>query len=638
MKIHFLALIGIYLSMLPAFGQRSPISPATFNIPRQIDPEAHAVYLFRDAKVNVPASGPLQIEHHVRILILDDAGAEELGDLSIKYYGKNDYHVLSRFSGKVYHRTLEGIKSFEVKAKDQFRESLPDDYVRFNTTFPQVQPGSIIEYVYTEEIKQKVYLRFFFQQRYPVVSSVFSFSNAPITSYSFLTMGVHMDQIKQIKFGVWEASNLPAFENEHLVECPEDFRDQVRAQMASHGYNGYVEELLGEWEEFGKLASNTIVFADLWKRQKKFKVLASNACEGLTDQNEIIRSVRKLIQSNVVWNGENALGTKDNLYKVWESGEASRAQMNFILIAMLREMGIEAYPMYISTKSHGVVTELWPLVSQFNTALAHVKGENGDWTLDATDPFLPMELLPSEVAVPTGIAFDRAKGWWVPIAPNQADISRLNVSYHISESGEIAGTIVGYFSGQEGAELRKYLKYNTDEQSIIEFLDHIVDNDAETVEWLAPMDETPEDLRKPVKIKANFEYVEETSPINGLVYLTPIKLPFDFEYAFNAQTRDLPIQFPYKEKVTITEMFHLPANWTSEELPEDKLFKLEGGGFTASNQHQLLGNQLMISRTYSLQQTYFAPQSFPKLKGMIDQIGQISEAPLVFRVPDSEAH
>ena len=44
--------------------------------------------------------------------------------------------------------------------------------------------------------------------------------------------------------------------------------------------------------------------------------------------------------------------------------------LQILLVSMLRDVGLEAHPVLISTRSHGQVVQVYPLLSQFNDVLA----------------------------------------------------------------------------------------------------------------------------------------------------------------------------------------------------------------------------------------------------------------------------
>ena len=70
-----------------------------------------------------------------------------------------------------------------------------------------------------------------------------------------------------------------------------------------------------------------------------------------------------------------------------KSWSGNSATVNFALISLLRYMGLEAWPLLISTRSNGPIFKDFPLVYQFNHAICHVKVNGKEYILDATVGF-----------------------------------------------------------------------------------------------------------------------------------------------------------------------------------------------------------------------------------------------------------
>ncbi|MBW7892486.1 MAG: hypothetical protein H3C48_15965, partial [Chitinophagaceae bacterium] len=67
---------------------------------------------------------------------------------------------------------------------------------------------------------------------------------------------------------------------------------------------------------------------------------------------------------------------------------------NLLLAAMMKQQGIEAYPVLLSTRDHGYTNELYPLINRFNYVVCAVKIEGIYYYLDATSPLIGFNYLP----------------------------------------------------------------------------------------------------------------------------------------------------------------------------------------------------------------------------------------------------
>ena len=77
-----------------------------------------------------------------------------------------------------------------------------------------------------------------------------------------------------------------------------------------------------------------------------------------------------------------------------EEKSKNSADINLLLIAMLREAGIESHPVVLSTRSNGVLRKAFPMLNQFNYVVAMAISEEGNIIMDATDAACPPGVLP----------------------------------------------------------------------------------------------------------------------------------------------------------------------------------------------------------------------------------------------------
>src|SRR5690606_32792810 len=60
--------------------------------------------------------------------------------------------------------------------------------------------------------------------------------------------------------------------------------------------------------------------------------------------------------------------------------------INLLLITMLRQAGINAHPVLISTREHGWAHSEYPLMTKYNLAICNVELEGQQVYLDASEP------------------------------------------------------------------------------------------------------------------------------------------------------------------------------------------------------------------------------------------------------------
>lgn len=67
----------------------------------------------------------------------------------------------------------------------------------------------------------------------------------------------------------------------------------------------------------------------------------------------------QILKKKMAWNGRYQLYSKE-LEKVIPKGNGSNADLNFILISILKDFGLEAYPVVLSRRSSGMLPYNFP--------------------------------------------------------------------------------------------------------------------------------------------------------------------------------------------------------------------------------------------------------------------------------------
>ena len=97
------------------------------------------------------------------------------------------------------------------------------------------------------------------------------------------------------------------------------------------------------------------------------------------------------------WNRSESIYSSDGIKSAWDKKSGSNGEINLILINLLRDAGLKAYPLLVSTKDNGTVNTLYPFLQQFNNTMACVVTENKTYILNAADKYNPAYLIPYDV-------------------------------------------------------------------------------------------------------------------------------------------------------------------------------------------------------------------------------------------------
>src|SRR5690606_4831561 len=130
----------------------------------------------------------------------------------------------------------------------------------------------------------------------------------------------------------------------------------------------------------------------------------------------------------------------DGVRKAYKEKTGNVAEINLMLTAMLRYAGLNANPVLVSTKSHGI--PLFPTTDGFNYVISAIEGNDTRILLDATDKYAMPNVLPKRALNWMGRLI-RKNGSSVEVDLTASNLSSqvVNMIVKINEEGSIEGKI-----------------------------------------------------------------------------------------------------------------------------------------------------------------------------------------------------
>ena len=190
--LSFTAFIAFSQNEFPAFGKADlkelMMKECSF------EKEANAMKLIDYQETEITTTGydiRIKIERRVRIKIFNKSGVDA-ANIIIPYLRKSKKSKVNDISALIYNLDSSGTNIVTQKLqKDQiFKEKVDNAISTVAFTFPDVKPGSVIEYRYTHIEKNSLHLDpWFFQDKLPTAVSVCKFIY-PFTmrfDYRFIT-------------------------------------------------------------------------------------------------------------------------------------------------------------------------------------------------------------------------------------------------------------------------------------------------------------------------------------------------------------------------------------------------------------------------------------------------------------------
>lgn len=585
---------------------------------------------------------------HTRIKVFNSDGYGWANAAVSLYERGSDKEVISQIKGYTYR--LEGDKIIKTKLKNngKFREQYSDNIERVKFTLPDVQEGSVIEYSYTITSDFLFNLREWqFQHDIPTAWSEYKVKIPEYFQYKQLSQGYHplalAEQSQESGYFVinyrtggqnnrqpgqhredfvntvyhWAAQDVPALTEEPYITTMNDYVSKISFEIASVRFPGQpTENYTTTWKNIDKELLDYENFGKRLTQSSMVKEKVRSLAAGTDSETEKVAKVYRFVRDHIRWNGEEALTTSQSLKKTLQEKSGNSADINLLLVDMLRAAGLSTQPVALSTRAHGMIRQQFPMLKQFNYVIAYVSTANGAFLLDATETACPYNLLPIRCLNEVGRIISASDGEkWVSLQPKEPATHMILVKLSLEEDG-LRGNIASSHSSYDAVRLRQRILAHKDTTTYIAQFQKKQHN----LQISHFHFDNLTNLQAPVKERFAVLLDNHYQAAGDLIYLNPFVVERTESNPFKLVHREYPVDFPYPQRETYIAQLTIPEGYTVDELPEDLMIALpdQGGRYIFSA--QVMGNQLQISSKLDINKIKFYAQEYPHLKEFFNQV------------------
>jgi len=582
-------------------------------------PYADAVYLFDVGKGRITDDFMLILKRHVRIKILTEEGKEE-ANVRIRYWHEDKVSSL-----KAHTITPAGKK---IKLKEIFDEKEGKwKYKVF--TIPGVEVGSILEFQYELSTEYLTYLEpWLFQHSEFTKLSQYSMIIPPGFAYNVFFSNIAdvetsediiIEPGKKLAKYTWKVENLPPVKEEPYMGTPKDYMATLYFQLISFKNQWVYHKWINSWEELvKKMGEHYEPFLD---EKNQLKDILTVSYESKLDTAKVLYNyVREKIASN----SRGGRYAEKRPREILKDMEGTGLEKNLLLINLLRTAGIEAYPLMISTRSHGKLFENTPDLNQFDYALAYFKIGYKSYILDSHRKYCPFELLPTYNLVERGLLIDEGDGKFINLPlPKGINMTYYSTEAALSEEGNLTATSQLRFEDYKGYFARDEILDSGEE----EFVKKTLNERFGEVEIDSFKIEGKEQIDAPLHVTVSYR-VKNFAQITGdMLYSGLPTIDQQKSNPFKSENRYTPVEFPYQNAYTDIVNFKLPAGFKVTELPENILRR--GKDLTFAITFTADDTLIQIQRQYLRYETTFAVSEYRDLRNYFDFMIQADQNQIV---------
>lgn len=603
-------------------------------------------YLFYD--YNSESGFVTKRQAHYRIKIYDKSGLD-WGTLDVPLYksGSNE----ERISGvKGYTYNLENGKVVETKLKKDgvFKESVNKYRNKASIVMPEVKEGSVldIEYTVVSDFAGNIN-DFVFQYGIPVnkidvkvkIPQYYVFKKYSRGFYPINVAQTREKRQMQISYrqendpgrlnGGRRSGNLDFMENIYTINTAtipslkkadytdniNNYRNAITFELASIQFpNEPFKNYSFTWEDVAKTIYQYPSFGAELGRVKLFKDEVETLKNASSGNTELQRGIFEHVKNHMSWNEYNGVGCEKGLKKAYSEQTGNVADINLMLVNMLRAAGFEANPVLVSTKSHGV--PLFPTTDGFNYVVAAIEDNGQVLLMDATEKMGQMGVLPARVLNWKG-RLVRTDGTSMEISmhPNKPAQNITFVSANILADGTLEGKTRKQLSANNALTFRKKYKDDSVEDIMDKLEEGKVDFEVNELDVKNKIDCT-----KPIVEVFAFTKENQIEIISDKVYFKPTFFWSQSENPFKQDKREYPVDFVYPQLDKMTINLNIPEGYAIESLPESIALGLPDnlGSFQYSLKQS--GNSIQVLCTTSINSAIIPAYYYDSLKEFYNQM------------------
>ncbi len=645
------------------------ITAADFNLSAStFDSGAHAVILADIGTVRFEGNNAgfftLIFTHYMRVKIVTKNGFE-IGSQEIPLFHNTQGEVEKLFAVKGSTYNLENglITETKLDEKSIFTEKYNDDFDQKKFSMPALKEGSIFELEYTVKSPFDSRLTpWSFQGIYPRLWSEFVVTIPPPLHYMVRMQGDNhffIDTTKALyqnyairqsngtqsddSYNVsgssiyrrWVKTDVPGLHEEPFTAAIENYYARVTFQLnyiqwsaeaPRHDYmstwNTSAKALL-EDKDFGLALSHD----NNWMSDELNEII-----KGSNSDEEKIRRIYAFVRDNFDVVGKqgyskNGLYTQNTLKEAFKKRQGNVAEINLLLIAMLRKAGITADPAILSSREHGIANAGYPLLAEYNYVICIViTGGSKLITLDASEPYNGFGQLPENCY--NGYAHIMNEEKPIPVYFSSDSLVEKTVTTVFiidDEKDKLTGSLNSIRGRNESYRIRK---------EILGSSEKIYEKKVQTAKGndFILQDMRFDSLKKydfPLTVHYDFDLKNVANA--DIIYFNPMLGEGYQNNPFKSMHRLYPVDMPHEIDDTYILSIEIPKGYAVDEMPKSTRVNYNDTEGMFEYIIQKSANSLQMRVRIVLQKTFFPVDEYDVLRDFFAFVVKKENEQIVFK-------
>jgi len=599
------------------------------------DVTANAIFLFENGEIvfkDTPHRILISTKYYAKVKLFNKQAFDKATIEIPIFHNKETSEKVINIRGYTHNSYQKTV----LNEKNIFTEKVNENWSIVKFTMPNIKEQSIIEYEYTLESPFKFnFTGWEFQDEIPKIYSRFHALIPGNYNYNRLLVGYEKLSFNEAKIkrncfsipGFSKAADceeltyimeeIPAFIEEKFMTSKKNYLSRMKFELFEFvDFEGVKHKYTKSWKNVDKEFRTE---KNIGRQLRKIDYIKKRLPESLaksTDNLTKAKNIYNFIKNHFTWNKKIRLFKDVNVKDAFDKKFGNSTEINIALINALNAANFDAEIVLISTRKNGLPTKLYPVITDFNYAIARIEIDGTEYVLDATNKLLPFGMLPFKTLNGYGRVMNFKKGsYWININPKKNNQTRITMNLEINKNGEFEGLMHNSYNGYKAIEKRNEVKITTEDK----YLEGIEDiNDKLIIN--SYKNSNLDSIDNPFSELFDIIIESEDNLNEDVVILNPFINSKISSNPFQLEERTYPVDFGYPRVFQFTLKLSIPENYKISSLPENVGFKLPNGGgqyfFNIKEQNNKIS---MISR-FKIDRSYFTSEEYAYLKEFYKQI------------------
>jgi hypothetical protein len=313
----------------------------------------------------------------------------------------------------------------------------------------------------------------------------------------------------------------------------------------------------------------------------------------------------------------------------WKEKKGTSGEINLILINLLRDAGLKAHPILVSTRENGAVNTFYPDWGQFDKVMAYVELPSKNYVLDAVNKYNSCDLIPEDVVASQGLVIEKIDTYewgWRSLWDKD-----LRYEQQIIINAEIDSATLQLIGRADirSEGFARTTRMPTVKEDRKKFIEKFIvgDNADIKVDTVSMENETLDSL--PLVQHVNFS--ETLSGTGDYTYFSANLFAGLNKNPFIQDNRFSDVFFGYKQHYVLNGIFVLPDGYMFEELPKNIKLMMPDSSIIFSRLSSVDDYILSMRYTIEFTKPIYSVDNYDEFKEFYQRLFELLNEQYVFR-------